>query len=174
MMNNPDNYDLTNTKDIIHWHLNLNHRLILLAPYNSSKSYAGKKPIENDWVRSEGLTYKEAIEGLSKGYNIGWALDQVDLVIDVDPQNGGLTSFNNLVSILPDHTTIPHVISHGDGFHLTGLVMSFDPVRGVADQNFMCVRRPYNTATSLASDPPGSMRTCRSGVMCNHGMISML
>lgn len=73
-----------------------------------------KIPILSNWVNSN--LSKEEIEK----YNItnyGWALNKNDLVIDVDPRNGGKESFEKLVNNI-GVKLLPTVKTPGGGYHI--------------------------------------------------------
>lgn len=68
----------------------------------------GRKPIRKDWVEAE---FSEEEIYNHKG-NIGWVLGERDLVIDIDPRNGGDESFKALLRDL-NIDLIPTVITGG-------------------------------------------------------------
>lgn len=74
----------------------------------------GKIPLDKDWVNTP---YKnEEITG-----NFGWALDSTDLILDVDPRNGGFESLDKLSQDLGfdfDSEARMKVISGSGGVHL--------------------------------------------------------
>lgn len=72
----------------------------------------GKIPLTNNWVNSN-FTKKEL--KVYKG-NYGWALNETDLVVDVDPRSNGLASFNKLCKTLKINLT-KSVITPSEGFH---------------------------------------------------------
>ena len=89
----------------VYTYINNNKRLI---PLNK------KIPILSNWVNSN--LSKEEIEK----YNItnyGWVLDKNDLVIDVDPRNGGKESFEELVNDI-GVKLLPTVKTPGGGYHI--------------------------------------------------------
>lgn len=81
----------------------------------------GKIPIVKDWtnrkVSKDGIKEHASNEG-----NLGWVLDAGDLVIDVDPKNGGDESFKKLVQDLrtndPFLELLPTVLTPSGGFHI--------------------------------------------------------
>lgn len=48
----------------------------------------GKAPRDKNW-RKKAYTNEDINQALSEGFNIGWRLSTEDLVLDVDPKNGG-------------------------------------------------------------------------------------
>ena len=73
----------------------------------------GKRPIIKDWVNK-----KVPHEKLFKHQgNIGWVLGSDDLVVDVDPKNGGEKSFKKLLKDL-DIDLEPTVNTPSGGFHV--------------------------------------------------------
>lgn len=77
----------------------------------------GKKPSLNDW------TEKKVSEKRLYSYNgnIGWVLGENDLVVDIDPKNGGNESFNKLrsyVSSNDDFSFAPTVKTPSGGIHI--------------------------------------------------------
>ena len=84
------------------------YRLILL-------SSTAKVPIEKGWQQ---IDYRKQIRGwLERGGNVGVLLGDEDMVLDVDPRNGGLESLERLQRDLGiDLSKLPTVISgRGDG-----------------------------------------------------------
>ena len=78
----------------------------------------GKIPITENWVNS-----KFDLEFLSQhSGNFGWALDKYDLVIDVDPRNGGKQSYDKLYKMLKEYDINldfrPSVFTPSKGFHI--------------------------------------------------------
>lgn len=78
----------------------------------------GKQPIIKDWTNR----VIEDKELLSHGGNLGWVLGSCDLVVDVDPKNGGEESFEKLLNHLrlndPFLELIPTVMTPSGGFHI--------------------------------------------------------
>lgn len=90
--------------DIIKSYKNKNLNLTLLE---------GKKPIFTDWTQkklSDNVIYNH------KG-NLGWVIDNLHLVIDVDPKNGGFESFDRLKMALGIEL-IPTVTTPSGGYHI--------------------------------------------------------
>lgn len=55
----------------------------------------GKRPLHSDWTNKR-YTKRQLIKYAEKGYNLGFRLGQRDLVIDVDPRNGGKKGIKKL------------------------------------------------------------------------------
>jgi hypothetical protein len=64
----------------------------------------GKKSINEDWPNSN-HTKNEIETYISRGLNLGWVLDKGDLVIDIDPKNGGVEGYKNLIADLEEKFT---------------------------------------------------------------------
>lgn len=74
---------------------------------------AGKKPIESDWTNRK--IDEETI--FSHRGNLGWVIGEGDLVIDVDPRNGGDESYAKLEEDLKFEFA-PTVSTPSGGFHV--------------------------------------------------------
>lgn len=74
----------------------------------------GKLPTRSNWTTS--TQTKEELQ--EHPGNFGWALDAGDLVVDIDPKNGGTNSFNKLQDMLGGTTLIPTVSTPSGGFHV--------------------------------------------------------
>lgn len=88
------------------------------------ESNAGKHPTDKDWASTGGLDTPEAIDesfaGWRAGHNVGIRTGAPSgfFVLDVDPDNGGRDSFNQL---LQDHGRVPMTRMQktgSGGFHL--------------------------------------------------------
>jgi P4 family phage/plasmid primase-like protien len=55
----------------------------------------GKAPRDNNWRRKE-YKHEEIKRAVNEGYNTGWRLGPEDLVLDVDPKNGGDKSLERM------------------------------------------------------------------------------
>jgi hypothetical protein len=73
----------------------------------------GKRPILPDWVK----TKVDKNKLLSHKGNLGWVLGKNDLVIDVDPKNGGLDSYNKLFIDKLDMMLVATVVTPSSGTH---------------------------------------------------------
>lgn len=73
----------------------------------------GKKPIKNNWTQLT-LDHDEVLA--HKG-NKGWVIGATDLVVDVDPQNGGDVGYEKLVTDLGLDLE-PTVTTPSGGFHI--------------------------------------------------------
>lgn len=80
----------------------------------------GKIPaLKGNW-RKRKFTKSQIKDFVERGYNIGWAIGQEYLVIDVDPRNGGLKSLKKLRNKLglgDLSSSYPTVITGSGGFH---------------------------------------------------------
>lgn len=78
----------------------------------------GKAPRDNNW-RKKVYTHKDIEQAVSEGYNSGWRLNAEDLVLDVDPKNGGDKSLDLIQKrfniIFED--VVPTVITGSGGRH---------------------------------------------------------
>lgn len=59
----------------------------------------GKIPTRKEWVQDK-LSEAELYDHVYNGGNIGWVLGESDLVVDIDPRNGGLDSWGMLCADL--------------------------------------------------------------------------
>lgn len=73
-----------------------------------------KIPILPNWVNSN--LSQEEIENYNTT-NYGWVLNKTDLVIDIDPRNGGDESFNKLIDNI-GIKLFPTVKTPGGGYHI--------------------------------------------------------
>ncbi|MQW64884.1 hypothetical protein GHK33_20255, partial [Sinorhizobium meliloti] len=90
-------------------YLQADYELIRLHPL-------GKAALRRGW-RGETLTRSGLREHMTKGGNVGVRLRAEDLVVDVDPRNGGDESFKRLMQDFPLPVG-PVVITGGGGRHL--------------------------------------------------------
>lgn len=78
----------------------------------------GKKPKIKDWTQRK--VSEDQI--FSHDGNLGWVLGDLDLVVDVDPKNGGQESFKKLQDFLDIHDPLlqlnPTVVTPSGGFHV--------------------------------------------------------
>lgn len=81
----------------------------------------GKRPVRPSWTTDPGvrLTSDEAEERLAQDRNVGVVLDVRDLVLDVDPRNGGDESLARLKADLElDLSAYPSVRTGSGGTHI--------------------------------------------------------
>lgn len=81
----------------------------------------GKRPVRSSWTTdpSVRLTSEEAQQRLSEGRNVGVVLGPRDLVLDVDPRNGGDESLKRLKADLSlDLSAYPTVRTGSGGLHI--------------------------------------------------------
>ncbi|CAN5166947.1 hypothetical protein BH10PSE10_BH10PSE10_02820 [soil metagenome] len=78
----------------------------------------GKRPRDKDWTRRK-YNSRQTIESADSGnHNVGVRLKPEQLVLDIDPRNGGDEGFLNLCFDLGlDSDTWPHVITGSGGHH---------------------------------------------------------
>lgn len=84
-----------------------------LASNKNLTLLSGKRPIKNNWTE---LTLSEDKIYEHDG-NLGWVLGVPDLVVDVDPKNGGIASYDKLVSDLGLEFE-PTVRTQSGGWHV--------------------------------------------------------
>ncbi|MDO9007476.1 MAG: VapE family protein [Thiobacillus sp.] len=78
----------------------------------------GKAPRDKNWVRRPYDSLALIAEARERGGNLGVRLRPTDLVVDVDPRNGGDESLQALVADAGlDLDAWPHVITGGGGHH---------------------------------------------------------
>lgn len=81
----------------------------------------GKRPVDAQWTDSAKVHYtREAIASrISEGFNVGFRIPAGMLIVDVDPKNGGLGSWNKLLDDVPELNWYPVTVdTAGGGFHL--------------------------------------------------------
>lgn len=77
-----------------------------------------KKPRDRNWMRRPYDAQALIAETRQRGGNLGVRMRPTDLVIDVDPRNGGDESLHRLVAnVSLDLDRCPHVITGGGGHH---------------------------------------------------------
>ena len=80
---------------------------------------AGKKPLHKNW-RTRTYDYPTLLEFVGRGHNLGWKIGPGDLVIDVDPRNGGDKGLKVLlrdVGVDDLGDLAPTVLTGGGGTH---------------------------------------------------------
>lgn len=79
----------------------------------------GKTPRDDAWTTRKDYTNAEVIaEARACGHNLGVRLEATDLVVDVDPRNGGDASLVKLVKNTGlDLDACPHVVTGSGGHH---------------------------------------------------------
>lgn len=97
----------------------------VLIPLDMSPGPAQyKKPLHKNW-NSNPYVRTEIEKYARKGFNLGWRLGPLDLVIDVDPRNGGDAGFARLLFDLGKESLteyFPTVITGGGGRHYYGRI----------------------------------------------------
>lgn len=78
----------------------------------------GKTPLMGDWTKLP-KNVKQALEKAKDGYNLGVRLNETDIVVDVDPRNGGEESLGKLYEYLDMDLSelYPTVNTGGGGYH---------------------------------------------------------
>jgi len=82
---------------------------------------AGKRPVDSQWTDISKVHYtREAIAcRIADGFNVGFRIPRGMLIVDVDPKNGGLASWNKLLDDVPELNWYPVTVdTAGGGFHL--------------------------------------------------------
>ncbi len=91
----------------------------MLTMPNGSKREIGKAPLHAKWTtKTYPPTPKVIAEAVAEGRNIGVRLTDEQLIIDVDPRNGGVEGFERLcydIGIDPD--AYPRVVTGSGGWH---------------------------------------------------------
>ncbi len=98
--------------------MRLGFKVVPLQPAERGVQRSGKAPISSHGVKDatdDPTTFKRWIPA-SRNFNIGIAATDV-VIIDVDPQNGGLEEFKNLVKQLGPLPRTPCCKSGGGGYH---------------------------------------------------------
>ena len=77
----------------------------------------GKKPLDNNWTDGSIVKYtKKGIERcIDRGDNVGYRVKEGMLIIDVDPRNGGLTSWDKLQKNFPQFQWGPMTVETPNG-----------------------------------------------------------
>ena len=79
----------------------------------------GKNPSQSNWRITAALNFDEADAHMAVGKNIGIRLQAADLVLDVDPRNGGDVSLARLATDLGvDFSDWPRVTTGSGGCHI--------------------------------------------------------
>ena len=81
----------------------------------------GKVPIIEGWQNTY-LSEEEIDKYAAKGYNLGWALDVDNVIIDVDPRNGGEEGWKKLIIDYPFLSDKATVLSASGGWHVYGSI----------------------------------------------------
>lgn len=82
------------------------------------KVYWGKIPTSKEW-RNKTFSKAYLKANVEKGNNTGFLLGDTDLVVDVDPRNGGMESLEELILDIgyDFRDECPTVFTGGDGYH---------------------------------------------------------
>lgn len=85
---------------------------------NGKVQELGKAPVHNDWTKRAYNSAKVRDAAIESGRNLGVRLREDQLVIDVDPRNGGAEGFAMLCHDLElDGDEFPRVITGSGGWH---------------------------------------------------------
>lgn len=91
----------------------------------------GKQPAHSRWRIAQPLSFDEASDYMAQGQNVGIRLKSSDLVLDVDPRNGGDASLVQLEAALGvDFADWPIVITGSGGRHIYMKKVAEDSVLG--------------------------------------------
>lgn len=91
----------------------------------------GKQPAQSKWRIVSPLSFDEASSHMVDGRNIGARLKATDLVLDVDPRNGGDASLVRLATFLGiDFADWPTVITGSGGRHIYMTKSPDTPISG--------------------------------------------
>lgn len=91
----------------------------------------GKQPAQSKWRIVSPLNFAEASGHMAGGRNVGARLKATDLVLDVEPRNGGDASLVRLATVLGiDFADWPTVITGSGGRHIYMTKASDTPVCG--------------------------------------------
>lgn len=75
----------------------------------------GNAPILKNW-QNQTLKKKKLFNHIERGGNLGFSIGEKHLVVDVDPENGGMKSYKKLEKIIGKYK--PNTISPSGGFHI--------------------------------------------------------
>jgi P4 family phage/plasmid primase-like protien len=85
--------------------------------------FKGKKPLRTSWVENPQKA-RQVKRFVDKGHNLGWVLAPGDLVVDIDPRNGGLDTLPTLLddmgfgSLGELAQQYPVVVTGSGGYHI--------------------------------------------------------
>lgn len=102
----------TVNKQVLDIYLQLGRELFPIQPQD-------KRPLHTGW-REKRYTPTELVGYTRKGANIAWGLGPLDLVVDVDPRNGGresLPKLNQEISTIDLSEYFPTIQTGGGGLH---------------------------------------------------------
>jgi len=117
----------------------------------------GKRPRHRNWLKWPYDSAKVVNICVARNWNVGVRLSRQQLVIDVDPRNGGAQGFKNLCADLDlDHTSWPRVETGSGGSHfymtLPEGVRVVDTLKDYAGVEFKSFGRQVVAAGSIHPD----------------------
>lgn len=78
----------------------------------------GKRPLDSNWTKRKYLDNDSVVMEFGGSHNIGVRLRKDQLIVDVDPRNGGMESLKKLKRLTrTDFKQFPRVITGSGGFH---------------------------------------------------------
>ena len=79
----------------------------------------GKAPLHRKWTDAPAGSFEDAFAWLSDGYNVGFRIRPDQLVLDIDPRNGGTSSLKKLEAALgcDFRLSFPTVETGSGGWH---------------------------------------------------------
>jgi hypothetical protein len=104
------------------WQLIPLHRYSSRTEKNGKIQLNGKRPLDFNWTVRPYDSKSVIAQCTAKNRNIGVRLTEAQLVIDVDPRNGGTRSFRKLcrkLKLNPDQWPQVHTGAGGDHYYLT-------------------------------------------------------
>jgi len=108
--------------DTIDWYLSRGYSLMPLSrPDNKTltEKVRGKRPLHSNWTNKQ-YTRDDIIK-YARHHNLGCRLGPLDMVLDIDPRNGGdegLAALEETLGISDLHTQYPSVITGSGGYHI--------------------------------------------------------
>ena len=110
---------MTNETDFVNYFEDHRLHLIRIAKHGHD---AGKRPNDKGW-QDNPLGYAVARKWVESGGNLGWAVGNKHLVLDIDPRNGGDVSYQHLLKdlSLDEHeltASTPGVMTGSGGRHI--------------------------------------------------------
>ncbi len=100
------------------WQLIPLHRPADRSSWNGKPRADGKRPLDRNWTTKIYDFRKVVAAAVAQGRNVGVRLTAEQLVIDVDPRNGGDAGFDALCRDLGlDRNAWPHIVTGSGGGH---------------------------------------------------------
>lgn len=135
-----------------------------LIPLHSFDSFQGDRPLgktptSRGWRTAAAMTLSELREHMAAGGNVGVRLQAEDLIIDVDPRNGGNESYTKLIAHFP-LSDAPMVVTGTYGSHIyLRKPAELDIVGSLADYPGIDFKKLGGYVVAAGSVHPGTRQT---------------